>query len=56
MKNNDSSNYNPLNVNFPLIFRQVNSQNYFMNQKISELTSNLKIDETNDPRDELNFF
>ena len=28
----------------------------FMNQKIAELKSNLKTDERNDPRDELNFF
>ena len=55
--NNSTSNtLNTRNLECPPIYRQINSHEHYMNQKIANLKNNLKIDEANEPRDELNFF
>ena len=58
-KYNSSLNSKPLNtrsLECPPIYRQISSHENYMNQKIAELKNNLKIDESNQPRDEPNFF
>ena len=60
IKNKYSSNLtnNPLNtknLDWPLIYKRTNSHEHCMNQKVAELKNNLKIEESNELRDELSF-
>ena len=54
--NSNSNSSKTFNFECPPIYRHINSHKYYMNQKIAELKNNLKVDETNEPRDELHFF
>lgn len=53
--NMNSDSLKTINLECPPIYRQSNSHKHCINQKIDELKNKLKIDETNEPRDELNF-
>ena len=41
---------------YPPEYHQVDSHRYVINQRIAEMKHNFKIDESNDPREEVNFF
>ena len=46
----------PSNAMYPPEYYQVDSHRYVINQRIAEMKHNFKIDESNDPREEVNFF
>ena len=52
----NSNSLNTINLECPPVYRQINSPEHHMNQKIAELKNSLKIDETIEPRNELNIF
>ena len=54
--NNKYNSNLTINSLCPPIYRKTNSHEHYMKQKIAELLNNLKTDESNEPKDELNFF
>ena len=60
MARNQSENLSrviqPLNDMYPPVYHQLDSHRYVINQRMAEMKDNFKIDENNDPREEVNFF